>query len=134
MTARPIVALGLACLAIAGLAGCAPEPSDDLTGSCSAVIAQASYETMRQLAGAGLASSPDELRGALPERFRSGTDNEVTLPDHATVEKEFSDAEQAELRSALSSKAFGVGAVFDEQALLAALNESGACSSWLDAD
>ncbi|GAA5145582.1 hypothetical protein GCM10025768_03020 [Microbacterium pseudoresistens] len=103
--------------------------------SCDDVLAQASYETMAQLAAAGLAADPDALRDALPDdadAVKNGDGATIELPSYDDARERFSDAEYAQVRSALSSASTGVGAVFDAEALYRALDASGPCAGQLD--
>lgn len=127
-TRLPFIGLALAAGALA-LSGCAAasEPS----ASCEDVLAQASYEVMAQLAAGGHATDPAGLRAATTGEVVDDDAPEVTLPSYEVFTTEYLDAEQATLRSALTSASVGVGAVYDEQALYASMAVSGVCAGRL---
>ncbi|WP_300267332.1 hypothetical protein [Microbacterium sp.] len=120
-------ALALTAVAFTGCAAASESPS------CEEVMAQASYEVMSQLAAAGVASDPAELRAAMPREVTDDVDErpEVTLPSYEVFTTEYSDAEQATLRSALTSASVGVGEVFDAEQLYSTMAAHGVCEGEL---
>lgn len=127
-----VCALGVALAVVAlPLAGCAAASSG--SPSCEAVMAQASYEVMSQLASAGVAADPAELRASMPREVTDASDDEpeVRLPSYEVFTSDYSDAEQATLRSALASSSVGVGEVFDAEALYATMASEGVCAGSL---
>lgn len=56
---------------------------------------------------------------------------DVSLPPFDVFTTEYSDAEQATLRSALASASVGVGGLFDADALHAAMASDGPCAGEL---
>lgn len=135
MQTRRLTALSALVLAAAPLVACAANDEDAHDEiSCEEVVTQAAYETMRQLAAAGLASDPNALRDALPEGAASPDDDAVRVPEYAVFTEQYDDAEQATLLSALGSAQVGVGDVFDSEALYAATSRDGDCSGWVTDD
>lgn len=116
-------------LLLAGVAACSSD-DDAAVVSCADVMAQTSYEAMRQLAAAGLAADPAALRAALPGEPRAGDGDTVELPGYPALLEQFDDAQRATLLSALSSSMTGVGGVFDLDAFTAATSQSGDCAGW----
>lgn len=106
--------------------GCAAAPDSP---SCEEVLAQASYEVMSQLAASGVASDPAALRAGMPREVDDDIDGSsaVSLPSYDVFTTEYSDAEQATLRSALTSSSVGVGEVFDTEKLYSTMATSGVC-------
>ncbi|MGF3054668.1 hypothetical protein ACQUSY_12030 [Microbacterium sp. YY-03] len=86
---------------------------------------------MSELAEAGLVADPVALRAAVPDAIvQDSHDPIVLLPSYEALQmdRDVSDAERAELMSALTSEMVGVGTSFDSDAFLARLNAYGPCA------
>jgi hypothetical protein len=113
MNVRRSAALSIGALCLATLVSCGDGDEDAAAPNCDEILRAAAYETMRQLAAAGLAASPDELRVDAPEGMAGGRGDSVHLPTHEVWERDFTDAERESMLSRLTSTTAGVGAVFD---------------------
>lgn len=132
MLRRTAATFGVLLCALIPLTACGSDDDGDAAVSCASVLDAASYETFRQLAAAGLSADPVALREAIPGA-RADDAAEVELPAYEQFTG-LSDAERAELLSAVSSRLTGVGAVFDVEQLYTALDNSEVCEDFLTED